>query len=183
MLCYRTIVALDIEGSTTRTNPAKAKIRELMYVLFEMALRESGIGEHHRDPFVDRGDGVLTLVRPTDEVPKTILLSQVIPRLTELLADCEDQKLRLRAVVHAGEVHYDTRGCFGETLDVSFRLLDAPEVKDSLRRSSSPLVLVVSDTIYRSLIRHRYDGIDESSFKPVVTVTVGEQEHRGWLLS
>jgi GTP diphosphokinase / guanosine-3',5'-bis(diphosphate) 3'-diphosphatase len=33
---------------------------------------------------------------------------------------------RLRVVLHAGEVHYDGNGCFGEALDIAFRLLDAP---------------------------------------------------------
>jgi hypothetical protein len=31
--------------------------------------------------------------------------------------------------VHAGEVNYDANGCFGEALDVAFRLLDAARVQ------------------------------------------------------
>ena len=32
--------------------------------------------------------------------------------------------MRLRAVVHAGEIHDDGRGFYGEDLDVAFRLLE-----------------------------------------------------------
>ena len=39
---------------------------------------------------------------------------------------------------------YDANGCFGETLDAAFRLLDAPGVKEVLRSAQAPLVLVVS---------------------------------------
>jgi len=52
-------------------------------------------------------------------------------------------------VVHAGEVHYDDNGCFGEALDVAFRLLDAPRFKKALREAASPLILIVSDPIPR----------------------------------
>jgi hypothetical protein len=38
-----------------------------------------------------------------------------------------ERQLRVRVVVHAGTMFYDANGCFGETLDVAFRLLDAPQ--------------------------------------------------------
>jgi hypothetical protein len=52
-------------------------------------------------------------------------------------------------VVHAGEIHYDTNGCFGEALDIAFRLLDAAHVKKALQAAADPLILVIS---------HRYPG-------------------------
>ena len=47
-----------------------------------------------------------------------------------LLAGCNAVRtpqcqLRVRVVVHAGLVHYDANGCFGEDVDTTFRLLDA----------------------------------------------------------
>jgi len=181
---HRRIVAVDIEGSTTRTNPAKARLRQVMYDLFEGALEASGIVKDHMDPLVDRGDGVMALIRPVDEAPMTLLLDTLLPTLSRLLAEHNEraplQKLRLRAVVHAGEVHYDRQGQFGEALDITFRLLDAPEVKDILREAKAPLVLVVSGDIYRSVIRHDYEGIDCAAFKQLFTVTVSGQQHLGW---
>ena len=35
-------------------------------------------------------------------------------------------------MVHAGEVNYDANGCFGEALDIAFRLLDSAHVKKAL---------------------------------------------------
>lgn len=182
---HRNIVAVDIEGSTTRTNPAKGRLRHVMYDLFEEALHASGILETHRDALVDRGDGVLALIHPVDEAPKTLLLNTFVPMLSRLLgahnARSPLQRLRMRAVVHAGEVHYDRKGRFGEALDVTFRLLDAQEVKGRLRDTESPLVLVVSDDIYRAVVRHCYEGIDCDAFDQLVTVTVAGQRQLGWV--
>jgi hypothetical protein len=156
-----------------------------MYELVEQSLCANGITEAYRDPFVDRGDGILALVRPLDEVPKTLLLANVVPTLAGLLASHElehpGQHLRLRAVLHAGEVHQDIQGNFGEALDVAFRLLDAPQVKDAFRLSAAPLVLVVSDLIYRSIVLQGYEGIDEQGYTRVVEVLVGRLRYRGWV--
>jgi hypothetical protein len=186
---YRSILAVDIEGSTQRSNPVKEELREEVYRLVAEALYVAGIDSRHHDPFTDRGDGVLILLRPADELPKPLLLSRLIPALAGLLATHNggispvDQAriLRLRAVVHAGEVHYDGKGFFGEDLDVAFRLLDAPRFKEELRSAAVPLALVASDYIYHSIIRHGYDGIDGTEFLPLVTVKVGDQRCKGWV--
>ena len=186
---YRSIVAVDIEGSTQRTNPVKEELREEVYRLVVEALYVSGIARHHHDPFTDRGDGVLVLLRPADELPKPLLVSRLIPILASLLVahnstispTDQPRMLRLRTVIHAGEVHYDEKGPFGEDLDVAFRLLDAPRFKAHLRNATVPLALVASDYIYQAIIRHGYDGIDGEDFLPLVTVNVGSQRRRGWV--
>jgi hypothetical protein len=186
---HRSILAVDIEGSTKRINPVKEELREQVYRLIVEALGMVGLNESFHDPFTDRGDGVLVLVHPCDEFPKPLLLSRLIPALGRLLvahnshispAD-QPRMLRLRVVIHAGEVHYDGKGFFGEDLDVAFRLLDAPKFKAHLRRTRLPLAVVASDVIYRSVIRHGYDGIDDEEFSPIVTVTVGDQRRKGWV--
>jgi class 3 adenylate cyclase len=183
--CHRTILAVDIEGSTVQNNFAKVELRRVMYELVEASMIASGIAGPHRDPFVDRGDGILALIHPVDEVPKTLLLSRVIPLLDESLAEhtrrFPGRRLRLRAVVHAGEVHFDGRGWCGEALDVAFELLDAPEVKECLRQSKRSLQLVVSDHIYTSVVRQGYDGINERTFVDMGHVEVAGQRHRGWV--
>lgn len=182
---YRALIALDIEGSTRRINRAKAGMRQVMYDLVEVALRMSRIGELHRDPLVDRGDGVLMLIHPVDQVPKTVPLNVFVPTLSSLLANYNRQQpdhgFRLRAALHAGEVHYDRRGPFGEAIDITCRLVDAPELKVTLEQTAAPLVMVVSDDIYRSVIRHGYDDIDDRTFEPLVQLDVGGNTHRGWI--
>ena len=187
---YRAIVALDIECSTSRTDPEKAALRNKLYELFDMALRTAGIQTRHRDRFVDRGDGLLALIRPVDQAPKALLLIRAIPALHRLLTDYNaslprpirpQRQLRVRVVVHAGEVHYDDNGCFGEALDVAFRLLDAGHVKKALQAAADPLILVVSGDIYSSVVRHGYDGIDQHAFHPLVRVQIAGHRQPGWV--
>jgi class 3 adenylate cyclase len=187
---HRTIIALDIEQSTARADTVKGELRSTLYNLFDEALRSAGIRRRHRDRFTDRGDGILALIHPVDQAPKALLLNRTMPVLSELLADYNASihsadrphlQLRLRSVVHAGEVHYDANGCFGEALDIAFRLLDAPSVKKALRISVSPLALVISGDIYRTIVRHGYDGIDQQDFHPLVRVSVAGNRYTGWI--
>jgi hypothetical protein len=83
--------------------------------------------------------------------------------------------------MHAGEVHYDANGCFGEALDVAFRLLDATRVKRTLREAAGPLILVVSGDIYSSVVRHGYDGLDQHAFHQLVRVQIAGNRHLGWI--
>jgi class 3 adenylate cyclase len=186
---HRSILAVDIEGSTPRKNAVKEELREHVYRLLLEALCIAGIDEGHCDPFTDRGDGVLVLLHPADELPKPLLLTRLMPALRGLLEehnngispDEQPRILRLRAVLHAGEVHHDGKGPFGEDLDVAFRLLDAPRFKEHLRKVAVPMALVASEYIYRSIIRHGYDGIADEEFLPIVSVNVGDQRQMGWV--
>jgi hypothetical protein len=119
-----------------------------------------------------------------------LLLNPLVPSLVTLLADYNDslataerrrRELRLRIVIHSGEIHCDGKGYFGEALDVAFRLLDAPRVKGCLREAVTPLVLVVSEDIYWSIVRHEYEGIAGSTFEPLVRVTVAGRRRQGWV--
>jgi hypothetical protein len=187
---YRAIVALDIERSTSRPNPIKGELRNMTYELFEAALRKSGIDSCHHDPFIDRGDGILALIHPVDQAPKGLLLNRAVPMLNKLLTDYnaslpqhsqQQRQLRVRVVMHAGEVHYDANGCFGEALDVAFRLLDAARVKREFREMADPLILVVSEDIHSSVIRHGYDGIDNETFHQLVRVRLAGRRYPGWI--
>jgi class 3 adenylate cyclase len=188
---HRTIVVLDIERSTSRPDPVKAALRSTLYEGFEAALTSAGIHHPlHRDPFRDLGDGLLALIHPVAQAPKALLLTQVIPELSRRLADYNanlphlsrpQRRLRVRAVVHAGEVSYDRNGCFGEALDVAFRLLGAVAVKKELDAVADPLVLVVSGDIYACVVRQGYDGIDQCAFGRRVRVQIGQHRHWGWV--
>jgi hypothetical protein len=181
---YRLIVGLDVEGSTKRTNPMKGQLRRILYDLLERALKAAGIHPRHLEELADRGDGVLILIRPHDDVPKTVLFGRLIPALTALLtghnaAIAEPElQMRLRAVVHAGEVHDDGRGFYGDDIDVAFRLLESPTVKRMLREApEAPLVLVVSEEIWDGIVRHGY--VDGGPYRQRVQVRVGERRRRG----
>jgi hypothetical protein len=183
---YRSIFAVDVEGSTKRTNLAKGELRRVLYQVLDRALAATEIAGRHLEQPADRGDGMLILIRPHDDVSKTVLLGRLIPILTALLAEHNatvpdpSLRMRLRAVIHAGEVHMDDWGFYGEELDVAFRLLDSPAVKRTLREvRMSPLVLVISEEIFRTIVRHGY--LDEGKYEPLVRVRVADRQHRGWV--
>ncbi|TYB49805.1 hypothetical protein [Actinomadura chibensis] len=182
---HRTILATDIEGSTGFPDPGKARLRAVLYRALEDALAAAGLGRRHRDAFVDRGDGVLALIRAVDGVPKTRMFDTVLPALGASLSEHNAldpvHQVRVRVVLHAGETYFDGRGHFGEALDVAFRLLDHERVKEELRRTTAPLVLVTSDDLYRAIVRHGHDGIEPEDFHPSVKARVGDNVHPGWL--
>ncbi len=102
------------------------------------------------------------------------LVDRIVPRFTQLLvgynAGVEPQhQLRVRMVVHAGEVHYDEHRCFGVALDTAFRLLEAPVGKRALASAKGPLLVVVSDDAGDGAGRGR------------VSVDVGGHRRRGWM--
>jgi hypothetical protein len=183
---HRSIVVVDVEGSTKRTNPERGELRRMLYGLLDQALLAAGITPSHLEPLADRGDGVLILIRPLDDVPKTVLLARFLPALAALLTQQNVQarrpslRLRLRAVVHAGEVHDDGMGFYGEDLDVAFRLLNSATVKRILRQTpASPLVAVVSEEIFCGIVRHRY--FDGGPYQRRIQVRVAERQRRGWV--
>ena len=187
---HRAVVALDIEDSTSRPDPVKAELRARLYELFDAALLVAGIHRRYRDPFADRGDGILALVHPVDQAPTAALLQTAIPALSRSLTDYNaslppasrpQQQLRVRAVVHEGKVSYDANGPFGEALDIAFRLLNAARVKRALQATANPLVAVVSGDIYRAIVRHGYAGIDQRDFQPLVRVHVAGHRYPGWI--
>ena len=182
---YRSIIVLDLEESTARTNPVKGELRRVMYELLGHSLKAVAITGNRLEQLADRGDGVLVLVKPHDEVPKTVLLDRLIPLLTSLLADYNALaaqpalRMRVRAVIHAGEVHLDRRGCYGEAIDIAVRLLDSPRVKKELKHTEQPLVLVISNEIHSGIVRQGY--VDAATYLPLVRVRVGKRRHSGWL--
>ena len=162
----------------------RARLRRVLYDLLEQALKAAGIGPRHLEELADRGDGVLILIRPYDDVPKTVLFGRLIPALTALLAEHNaavaepELRMRLRAVVHAGEVHDDGRGFYGDDIDVAFRLLNSPAVKRALKEApAAPLVLVISEEMWDGIVRHGY--VDDGPYQQRVQVRVGERRRRG----
>jgi hypothetical protein len=182
---HRAIIAVDLEGSTQRTDLVKGELRRVLYDLLAQALAAVAITGNRLERLIDRGDGVLMLIRPHDDVPKTILLDRLIPLLATLLSQYNVRaaqptlRIRLRVVVHAGEIHEDGRGFYGEAIDVAIRLLDSPAVKRALKQATEPLVLVVSDEIYSKIVCHGYAPADV--YRPLVRVQVGRRCQRGWV--
>ena len=78
-------------------------------------------------------------------------------------------------------MHYDPDGCYGEAVDIACRLLDAPIVKKALRAAPDPLILVVSGDIYRSVVRHGFDQIDNGAFRRLISKRIAGNHYAGWV--
>ena len=155
---HRAIVCVDVEryADPRRTNLDQVTVRGAVHRSLRAAFARSGIrwNKCHRE---DRGDGVLVLVPP--EVPKNLLVARVPHELAATLAahnGAHDPKtrIRLRMVVHAGEIVKDAHGVAGTALNVAFRLLEAEPLKRALRGSAGMLAVIASQWFYEEVIRN-----------------------------
>jgi hypothetical protein len=160
---HRAILALDIEGfgRLERTNLDRARMRTGLHRIIGNALSAAGIDPDHIEQ-TEHGDGVLVLLGP--QVSKARLLHPLLPRLVSGLAQynrtaADGARLRVRAVVHAGELLRDAHGITGEDLVLAFRLLDADVVRAHLTQTVADLVLIVSDAMYQGIVKHGYGRI------------------------
>jgi tetratricopeptide (TPR) repeat protein len=181
---HRTILALDIEGSTRpdRRDSDRLRMRSALYRLLEQALDRARI-ERGAYQCSDQGDGILVLLSP--EVPKTRVLPWLILRLAAGLNRYNRTatprcRLRLRAVLHAGEVASDAHGHASKDLNLTFRLLDSDALRTPLADASTSLVLLVSQSIYGDIVQQGYHDIDAEAFRPL-QVVAKETHTLAWL--
>lgn len=182
---HHTTISLDVQGSSSRTNPEKLAMRRILYAAVDEAARFAGL-EYSTWHCEDRGDGMLATVPA--EVPKSRILGRWVEGLHRALlvgnrpsanqAAAGSAPVRLRAGIHAGEVHHDQYGVVGADIDIACRLADADIAKRVLATTpAAQLVVVVSDTVYQSVVRHY---LEPSRYRRV-SVTVKELSVSAWL--
>ena len=180
----RVILVAAFQATAACSDWVKAQLRRDTYALFDQALLDSGNTNDLRDRYVDRVDGPMALIHLTDRFPKTWLLTRFAPRLRELLVErnsSQRHSLRLRIAIHVGDVACDDTGWFGDEIEIANLLLASPALTTRLQQTSSPVVLVVSEQIHRSVIRHGDPGIDARAFAPLIKLEVEGLECRGWV--
>lgn len=178
----RTILLMDIEKSGGRLDVEQGVMRRLLYgVLKETLLAASVEADEYRSE--DRGDGVFVLFDAAVSKPQLIraLLHETPMKLNASnRVSSAGTQVRLRLVLHAGEVALDEHGAVGADLVAGFRLLDAAPLRRALDESSEPSVLCVSDVIYQGVVRHAHPGIYPEHFHPFVAEGK-EGQLSGWL--
>jgi tetratricopeptide (TPR) repeat protein len=170
---HRTILIVDVEsfGNPARTDLDRVVVRDAVYRALQRSFSRARI--NWADCAAeDRGDGVFVLLPP--EVPKSWLVTRLPVSLADSLARhnaaCpEPERIRLRMVLHAGEVHPDAHGSAGTSINRAFRLIDGPAVKAVLRESPGVLALIVSDWFYDEVVRH-HPAAQPSAFRRVRVV-------------
>jgi tetratricopeptide (TPR) repeat protein len=181
---HQSVLAFDVEGFSDpyRDDSAQTVIRAGIYQLIQDALASAGV-PWDLCVHEDRGDGAIVVVPP--EISKVLLLDPLLGSLSAALVDYNRdarlaERIRLRLVLHAGEVAMDEHGLSGTDLIVACRLLEAEELRLALRHSPVPLAVIVSDGIYDSIVRHRFRNIDATTFHPV-SIRVKRSRLHGWI--
>jgi tetratricopeptide (TPR) repeat protein len=180
---HRTILVVDVEGfgDQRRTNLHRLAVRDAMYRALEQAFGDAGIpwAECYQESC---GDGVFVLIPA--QVPKGLLVESMPRELAGALrehnaAHSDQERIRLRMALHAGEVYYDEHGVTAASVNLAFRLLDAGPLKAALAESPGALALIVSSWFFDEVVRHSPAG-DAATYRPV-EVAVKETATVAWI--
>ncbi|RJQ81166.1 hypothetical protein D5S17_05335 [Pseudonocardiaceae bacterium YIM PH 21723] len=181
---YRSMLAVDVEKSTGRGDVALLHFRRTLFRVLQESITESGI-DWNACHVEDLGDG-MKVVFPINAVRKRLvhpLLHELTIRLRahNKLAG-SSTRVRVRAALHAGDVHLDDGRLAGGSLAMLARLLDAPPLRDALDRApeSAPVAALLSQHVYDEVVRHGYPGIDLDAYRRV-QFTVKETTTFAWL--
>jgi len=169
---------VDIEGSSRLSTPDKEQAQKDLAAMLEAACREAGVTQASWE---DRGDGYL-LVNLTDDVPLRTVVATFAGSLDDALTarTIGQTRLRLRLVVHHGEILRGERGWRGPDLDRAARLVDAPEIKSALKDTpDGRMAIVIAPELYHSVVRG-YKVPDPTAFR-MRRVTAKEGPLETWL--
>ena len=159
----RMLVAIDMEKYSRQVNPQQRESQATVV----SALREAAdLGGLNRPSWQTQatGDGELAVLPA--HVDELAVITRFVPELDRLLREHNHSRLReaavrLRVAVHVGLVHLDSaNGWAGDAVVKVCRLVNAAPLKRALTMfPHAGAALIVSDEIYRDIVRQRYDGL------------------------
>lgn len=181
---HRSIMAMDIEGYSTRGNPAQSSLRAALYDLAQASTDDVGL-DWSQFGVQDAGDSILLFIPST--VPPVRLVGTLVRALDDRLAErsrrtSAEYAMRLRVALHYGLVQRDRHGWSGDAVNLTTRLLDAQPLREVLSAATrARLVFIVSDDIYQDVIRHEYRSIDTAAYCPVRFDAKQMRDVVGWV--
>ncbi|MGW2661498.1 hypothetical protein ACWCW7_11090 [Nocardia tengchongensis] len=150
----RSLLVVDVENSESLTNVQTEAMRAVLYSVIGDALPNAEALVDRED----RGDGAMLILG----LPALDVLDQVVGAMLAGIRahNCAAGPmnwLRLRIAVHEGYVGRDDNGWSSDALTATFRMNSEGAVKQALVRASrADAVVVVSNSVYTSVIRHSY---------------------------
>src|SRR6266536_922313 len=154
---YRSLLVIDIEAYSARdrNDAVWSRLRAALRQLIARAIDEAGI-EPAQYTAQTTGDGLLITIDPAVGKPRILrqaidALSLGLRRHNRLAVAVE--RLRIRVVVHAADLLIDSDG---------------------------PMLLCVSDILYRQVIFQRHEGLDPADFESIWIESEGIRE-LGWV--
>lgn len=180
---HRTIVVVDVEGfgAPSRNNRHQVAVRDGLYRALVGAFEKADI-DWSRCRHEDRGDGVLILAPP--DLPKSLFAEFLPGALVEALRDHnsrhpDEERIRLRMALNAGDVTEDENGVSGTAVNLTFRLVETPRLKTALKESKGLLAVISSGYFYDDVMRHS-PPCDLATFQRV-HVVVKETDTYAWI--
>jgi hypothetical protein len=158
----RVVISVDMANYSGRNNLLQYRAQRDFRRIMDDAAEELAVD---RPAWLQQqaGDGELAIL-PADASERT-LVAKLTPTLDTLLRQYNigrnsESRIRLRVAVHQGLVHLDGANGFpGEAVITVSRLVDAPVVKDALRRRfpRADVALIVSDQLYGDVVCQYHD--------------------------
>ncbi|WP_143116077.1 hypothetical protein [Lentzea xinjiangensis] len=156
-------------------------VHEGLYGVLKAAFADVGVDLSHCAT-EDRGDGALILV------PSTVSKSELADKLPERLVaelrrynstKAEAAKIKLRVVLHAGDIRQNEHGWVGHALNHACRILEADIPKTELRNSGSVLAVIASAHFYQEVIFDDAGSAPDSYHR--IDVSVKSFQGHAWL--
>ncbi|MFS8101460.1 hypothetical protein LFM09_30485 [Lentzea alba] len=180
---HRTIVTVDVAdfSNPSRRAAHMSDLHDGLYGVLRRAFNGAGV-DFDTCETEDRGDGALILVPGT--FPKSELADKLPGRLVAEIrrynsTRVDAAKIKLRVAVHSGDIRRNTHGWIGLPVILAFRILDAQEAKQALRRPGSVLAIIASDHFFSEVISED-PGNDPESYRRI-EVTIKTFTGHAWL--
>ena len=182
-LAYHFLAAVDLEGFSRLDAAQQARRHQELARVLDAAARRTGMDRSAWEREV-QGDGELAVLPDGTDGPA--LVARYPRELANALARVNGDggswpRLRLRLALHHGTLAAGEFGKLGDAPTVVSRLRDSDVLRRELaRRINEDLVLIVSESIYRDVVKTRWLDLDPAEFVPV-PVRVKGQEYRGYI--
>lgn len=177
------VFGVDIQRWSDRDLHGQVDLRRELHRILEYALEAADIDAAGWTR-QDSGDGILALVPPA--IPKASLVADLLRELkielNRLNAPRSDKgRMRLRVVMHHGDVLVDGTGYAGTAIVIASRLLDSNPVRKALDQTpEAELAVILSDRMFEDVEGQR--GLFRGDFQPVTVVDKQKRfEGRAWI--
>src|SRR5262249_20242681 len=123
------------------------------------------------------------ILAPPDQ-PKSLFAEFLPGGLVEALRDHngkhpDEERIRLRLAINAGDVTEDENGVSGTAVNLTFRLVETPQLKTALAESTGLLAVISSQYFYDDVMRHS-PPVALATFRRV-HVRVKETDTEAWI--
>jgi hypothetical protein len=178
-----TVVAVDAVGYSSQLAQVQQVMRTGLNRIVHTAFQGARV-PRAAVRLQDTGDGFLITIAST--VSKAIVAAEFVERLRVALSNYNlahdgAARLRLRLALHHGDVIHDRTGWAGSGVIVGARLVDSPPIRDAIEENANAdLALIVSSTVYDTVIKERYLGINPDLYRQV-DVRMKKFEGSAWL--